>query len=715
MNFLKSLTARLKLLGQKPNKGEYFFALNIGPQSLKNCLWTIEDSHLKVFNIAKTTYSSSEGLIQATDQLLDQSLEDLVDEPSKILFGVPDSWLVDDDLKSAYLKLLRHLVKELEIRPMAYVATSHALAHFLENQEGVPATAILVGTDESYLSVSVVRAGKIDGTKVISRGDSIGQDIEKALLLFTDVEVLPSRILLFSNGDLSNQKESLLSYSWMSRLSFLHFPKIDVLEEDVEIKAVALAGASELQENVKYSPQKITIPQVATTRPLIKEDQSIIRSEMSNEEGVGFMVGDVLERVKEEEHQKSVSPPPQPPTDVLAEEFASKPIRISWLPQLGLPNLGGKRLLILPIIVFISAILFYLLLTQAKVMVFVEPQILEKDAQVIADPKISKIDEGAKKIPGQLTETQVSESDKTAATGKKQTGDKASGTVMIYNKTDSAKTFAKGVIFVGPDGLKFTLDSNVTVASQSAVEGGITFGKSQAQVTALEIGPEGNLSSGTQLSVTPFPTSQFSAKGEGNFSGGTSKEVTVVTDGDQKKLLVTLAANLRKKAQEELQKKLPGKKVLEEALSEEIVKKSYSKGVGDQTLEFSLNLTVRYKGTAYSEEDLKRIMAKVIERAIPADLELNLAETETQADVSKLEKDGKLVFLARFKAKLMPKIDQAKIKKNLVGKTPQQAAEILKTYDNVLGSEIKITPSLPKPLARLPLLEQNIKIEVGLK
>ena len=63
----------------------------------------------------------------------------------------------------------------------------------------------------------------------------------------------------------------------------------------------------------------------------------------------------------------------------------------------------------------------------------------------------------------------------------------------------------------------------------------------------------------------------------------------------------------------------------------------------------------------------------------------------------------------------MPKINESEIKKKLAGKTPKAAADILKSYENVLGSEIKLTPPIPAQLARLPILERNIKIEVSLK
>lgn len=672
---------------KKEEEKEYFFALNIGQQNLDAALWVLSGKHLEIIHSATSEYSSLDEIEKITDRLLDTVLGIKEVEPQKILFGVPDAWLSEDDLKEEYLKLLRRLVKDLELSPMAYVATTHAIAHFLEHKEGVPTTAILIGFEESNLSVTVSRAGKLDGSKAVKRSDNLGLDIEKALLTFTSVETLPSKILIYGQKlqRLEKLKGELLPFPWMSKLSFLHFPKIDILEEDLAIKSVCLAGAKEINTDVETVAKKI--PQNLEEEP---------------SEDLGFVVGDVAQIQKGREEN--------PPQALESEDFAkfslyfSKTLAILKIP----PFWVGVGVLI---VLLIS----YLLLPKAHVEIFVEPQVLEKDAQVTADPKVKEVLEDAKIIPGQIVETEVSGSGKGEATGKKEIGEPAKGEVVIYNKTSDSKTLSKGTIFISPNGIKFSLDTTVTVASQSAQETGITFGKANAKVSAQAVGADGNLPSGTQFALANISSSQISAKAEGNFSGGTSKQVTVVSENDQQRLLAQVAGQLRKQAQQQLQESLKDKTILEEALFEEIVKKSFSKNINDQAADFSLDLTVKFKGTAFDGNDLKAIVSKLISTQIPEGFELNLSETETQADISKLEKDGKLIFLARFRAKLSPKLDLEKIKKEIRGKTPNKVAAILKEKEHILGSDIVITPTLPSFLQLIPILERNIEVEVGLK
>ena len=766
MDFLNKVTAFLPL-GKKEEKQEYFFALNIATEKLTAALWAIVGKELKILTVASESYSSSDEIVAITDKLLDQVLGLKEIEPQKILFGVPHSWLSDDNLKDEYLKLLRGVVKELELTPMAYVATSNALTHFLEKQEGVPTTAILIGFEKLHLSVTVVRAGKLDGVKLIKRGESAGSDIEKVLLNFTDIETLPSKILIYGR-EAAGLKSQLLSFSWMSKLSFLHFPKIDVLEDDIEIKSICLAGGSEINPAVSYTDHPVKVQAEKTTvlaeedlKEQVKAEESesdeqslqsdnLQEADLSEKDDFGFVVGDISSQESEKEDKKvaeesdldekdsyeykedSLATTEKTPLEV--EDFESyekgstslatptdlpKEERVKA--KLNFRRFIPKSFTSLAMLLGIAGIIALLLgafvfLPKADIKIFVEPKILEKDAQVVADPKQKTVDEGAKVIPGQVIEADVSGSAKDSASGKKQIGDPAKGTIILYNKTFNSVSISKGTQLSGSGGTKFTLDNSVNIASESATDSGITFGKATTTVTASAIGADGNLPSGSDFTIAGYSSDKLAAKSEGNFSGGTSKDVTVVSSEDQQRLLAKLSSDLRQQAQQKLQEKYPDKKILKEALSESISKKSYNKNINDQASEFTLSMTISYKGTAFNDVDLRTIVSKLVNTQVPDGFALDLSDTETQADVSKLEKDGKLVFLARFKAKLLPKIDTDKIKSQIAFKAPAEAADLIKGIDNILGSEIKISPNfLPQPLQRLPIFTKNIKIEVGLK
>lgn len=713
---------------KKSQPAEYYFGLNIKHGQVIGSVWGIDGNKVHILSVVERKFHESDdisenphSLIEAANIVLDEALADFSPEPEKILFGVPDSWLQDDELKPKFSKVLKQLTKELDVLPLAYVATTHSIAHLLQRQEGVPLTAILVeiGTP---LSVAVVKAGRVLGTKEIQRSENLPQDIEKALLSFSDIEVLPAKIFIFGSGDLNHYKEEMVPFNWMNQLPFLHLPKVEELEESISVKSLSFAGASEINPHVHLEHQTVPIDTKYSTDHPVSKPIETDKDEVGNNEDYEtavFVEGDINEVSKRTyPGQDNLTRPPNEIVHKPASSMLSNFSPGALIPK-GFPNslkaLPGLGLtLVIPIIILLVLIGAYLFLPKATVTVFVDPKILEKEAQVVADPKITTMDEANKLIAGKVVETTVDGTSKAAATGKKQIGDPAKGAVIIYNKTALSKSFPQGTVLLGPDNLNFALDNSINIASQSAVDGGISFGKATAQATAQTIGPDGNLAAGKELTIKGVSGNDYSAKVDTAFSGGVSKDVTVVTSDDQKKLLASLTTDLKKKAQEEVQGKLTGDmKILEETFSEKVLKQSFTKKVGDQASEFSLTLNLNLKGTAYSDADLKSIVGKLVETNVPEGYDLDLSRTETQATVSKVEKDGKIVFTAKFKAKLMPKLDINKIKSSIVFKTPLQVEDILKSNESVIGADIRISPQLPGPLQRLPILPQNITIEIS--
>lgn len=702
-------------------ENEYFFALNVASTQVQAAIWGVEGNKLRIIRTSSTTYSSDDDLIEAANYALDDALADFQPEPTKILFGVPDDWLQDDNIKPAYLKLLQRMVKELDIEPLAYVSMIHAISHFTQKTQGVPMTAVLIEIGDPTVA-SVVKGGKILATGSHKRSMNLPEDIEKILLGFSDVEVLPSKILIYGYEKLDKYKEELLSFSWMAQLPFLHLPKIEELAPGTTVRAVCLAGASELNPDTIYSADKTT----AESGEIPSHHKVPIHrdAEVGNLHEVGFTTRDVDYKMGVKEKNGDLRPQEDfyDSGQSMGHGGATEPKKQdmgmmvgkmqTWISIFGNPI----KLIILSAVVLCILAAVLLFVPKAHVSMFVDMQLLEKESLVIADPDVTKVTGDNKTIPGKIVETTVSGMDKGEGTGKKKIGDSAKGTAIVYNKTSASKAFSQGTVFVGPNNLKFTLDTSVNVASQSAVDGGISFGKATVNVTAVDIGPDSNLPAGKELSLQGQPDTSFSAKVDQALSGGVSKDVTVVTADDQKRLLAKLSSELRKKARDELQNKLEGEmKVLEESLLEKIVKSSYSKNVNDQAQEFSLNLTINYKGTAYNENDLKSIISQLVETNVPEGFELDLSKTETQASVARLEKDGKILFQAKFRAKLMPKFDSEKIKKEIAGKSFDQADQIMKFYKNVIGTDIVLKPALPGPLRRIPFLPRNIDLEITAK
>ncbi|MDO8429300.1 MAG: hypothetical protein Q7S88_01605 [Candidatus Daviesbacteria bacterium] len=825
--------------GKKTEAPEYFLALNIGLSEVTGVLWEVIGDKLDIAGKSSSSYSGTPELVRKSHQVLDEALGESLADPHKILFGVPDLWTSEDNLKDEYLKILKQMVREFDLEPLAYVTTTHAITHLLQKKEGIPPTSLLLGIGE-YLEISLVRGGKIIESRSGRKSDHFFDDLSKILGQFTDVEVFPSKILLYSTKageNIEKFKDELMSYPLMTKFSFLHFPKIEVLDEDILSEAVAFAGGAELNPEIdlKHSfkiynrfartphfsaggegegrfqasavnlVNKAEVYKNGATHPSrtfgpkellshrshpFEDLQNLPASETpktgleglkrlerkkevqdtegsgrtGNEESFGFIAGDIEGRTLSRKEERVEGPGRAEISNILdsdegvEEVWNPKPSEylqdsaVNFESQIG--KLSGNKLkslfapllaifhkfwshlswhggkvgsrmigpLGIGVLVLLLLLGSYLFLNKATIAIFVEPKILEREAQVVADPKISAVDEANNVIPGKVVETTVSGSGKESASGQKLIGNPARGKVVVYNLTNSRVTVASGTALSGPGNLKFTLDTGAQIASQSSTVGSdfttvLKPGKTDPiGASASTIGPESNLPAGTELSVGSYTKSQVVARIDEALSGGTSKTVTIVTSDDQKKLQAKILSELRSQAEQDLQGKLDSdQKVISEALTVVDSKYSFNKSVNDQASEFSVTSTIKFKGTAYSEEHLRAMVGKLVGDNVPDGYKLNLADTETQAEVAKVEKDGKLIFKARFRAKLMPDYNLEDVKKSIRGKSVSATALKIRELENVVSTEIRVSPSLPAFLSRLPFLTKNITITVSPK
>ena len=304
MNFFENIAAQLPF-GKKSDPAEYFFVLNIGLSEVTAAVWAIYGQEIEILSQATLTYEGTDDLLEKGYQVLDKSLGALEIEPQKVLFGVPETWSLDDDLKEPYLKLLRKMLKKFGLQPLAYVTTTNALSFFLQRQEGAPQTAILIGIGD-FLEVTLTKGGKMLESRAAKRSGSLFEDIEKILSQFTEVEVLPSKILLYPTNkeeDLAKVKDDLMSFPWMQRLSFLHFPKIDLLNEDIALSSVVLSAACEMNPHINFKHHFVLS---ASPSPLPSRSHSL----KPPEEELGFVEGDIKEHLGKIKGDESKSQKP---------------------------------------------------------------------------------------------------------------------------------------------------------------------------------------------------------------------------------------------------------------------------------------------------------------------------------------------------------------------------------------------------------------------
>lgn len=697
----------------KENLGEEFLlALEISEEKrVKAAIWEAGKEKYKILKTASQDCGGDwEETISGISQLVLKLVEEIKRgvEVKKVIFGLPKSYVEGEQIKEPHLSNLKKLCEQLSLTPLGFVEIPQAIAFLLKDKEGHPQTAILLKLGKSYFSFNIFELGKELGSKTISYRENIAENLSQALKEFSELESFPSKIILYDGEeDLEEARQELLSFPWQKEAGFFHFPKIEILDEDFSISALVAAGASEFTKKISQIPEeeKVSSKELGFLKEedvAKREAPSLPEKEEKEEKKAREWEEEIEEGIEEE--SKGVSNL----FFSLAQAFRSIFVNITLK-----PNLNRFVPILFLSVLILGGSLFYLywISPKATIKLFVEPHSLEEDAEIVLNLSLKTPDEASSQIPGKEVVVEKIGSEKIAVSSKKEVGEPARGGITIYNKTLNLKSFPKAAVIIGPKELKFTLDTDVLVASLSDVIAG-TPGKEKAKVTAVKIGPEGNLGAGSDFTFKDFPVTSYAARNEEAFSGGTSREVTVVGKKDQDDLFELLKEKLTNEAKEELEKKLgSSEKLLAETIEGKILEKKFNHDVGEETDELTLDLTMSFKGVSYNEEDLSALLERMAEENAPSGYKFDKEEVEMEVTSIKTEMD-KILFNAHFKVKLMPEIKEEELKKKIVGKKLKDVEEYLRTVHQFSGFEVKFASCPPFMRETFPLNSQKIFIEI---
>ncbi len=726
------------LLHHKKEVKQYLVGLVVTDERIDGSLYeTTIGGQGKILKTEIVPYKGDwENAIKAADKVVSTLESELPKgaELKNVILGLFPSWLDGEKIKETHLKNLKKLSSDLALTALGFVELPTAVAHLLQKDEGTAQTVILAGVESLALTVSIFKIGKLVGNVTLKRTDSITADLEHALATFSDVEVLPSRILLYGSiADLEKVKTELLDYPWQKKANFLHLPKIEILPEDFAARAVAIGSASEIALAPVTVEEKIAATSAVGTDADKLGEENDLQSPSSDEvtaiaKDLGF---------EEEGEQLSEKKVLTQKTEDLEEEIALsdvgeeevenvRPVKYRsrmLLPKLKMPqftfsfkiphfNRWG--------IFGILGTLFLLLVggyhasfnlwRTATVKVLVSPQKFEREIDITVDTSATMVDTEKQILPAKEITSEVSGTFTVATTGSKTIGDKAKGEITIYNKTLNTKNFKAGQI-LSSGNLKFTLDSDVTVSSASEGIGSLTYGTNKAQITAVAIGESSNLGPGSEFSFVDLPTSSYSARNEKALSGGSSKEVNVVGRQDQQAARDKAKSELRTRAEAELAAKISAdERILENASTLKIIEENFSQEVGAEADELGLEMNLAVTALVYNNKDMTALIDEVIKANLPQNYEYKGDAKITVGEV--IEREEGQLFKYKVVANLLPRLDVGGVVNEIKGKSVADATEIFKRKNNVSGVQIYIKTPFAFLKNTLPRNPAKIQIEI---
>jgi hypothetical protein len=739
---------------EEKGKVEYFWALQIWDEGVKSAIWTVIEGQTKILALGSSEIwdGTDENLIIAVDKSIGKAMESFIpdkEEPSKAIFGLPNDWSsIDSKISPEKLNQLQNLCKQLEFKPIGFVATFDAINHRLKDLEGMPPTVILVNPWQQYVNVSLIEVGKSLGVEKIVRSHNLAADVYEGLLHFEGIEAMPSRILLFNGHELEEASQVLIAYPWQSssaeggKLPFFHLPKIEILPYDFDITAVVLSGGREVAKSLGYE-----VNQESENVPVV-EEPSVPKAveELTSEKMVepesgdfGFVKGQDIVTLNQPKVETVIQDPvadslPQTVDDYSfsgpeTNQLPPKSSKFKFkLPSFKIPSFSGFSLasrlpmigllILLIVVVFGIGIGFYWYnMPKAEIVLYVAAQPLGEDFEILVDANQETLDTGNMILPAQVKETQLTGESSVSTTGEKTIGEKSKGPVTIYNLTDNKKVFSEGTVIVGPGGLKFTLDQETTIASRSfdllSTPPSYKFGESKTTITAVDIGAQYNLATNSLFLIKDNPQTSFLAKNEEVITGGTSRQIQAVSEKDQKDLLDQLNKDLFDKGKIELASEiLSDENLIEESLNNVVESAVYDRKIGEEAQNLSLKLTVKIAGLSYQKDNFAILAESKLKDSIPEGFSFKKEETTGRFEVVKKNSDGSILFKVYVSSNLLPKVAIADIISNVKGKNKAVALKYLGSISGVTGSEINLKPELPGFLKTVPRRENLIFLEV---
>jgi hypothetical protein len=765
-----------KIRQPKEEKKEGFFALEIGLGFVKSAIWLVEDGKIRVLCLgANQKWSREEDLIKAVDASLSAAAESLaeqssVKEPNRVIFGLPDNWVSQDKILPENLTILKKISEALDLKPVGFVITVEAVAHYLKVTEGVPPTAILAILSADKLSLALIRLGKASLSQEVKRSPDLAEDMAEGLSRYEETEAFPARVLLINaNGqeELEKARQQLVDYPWQEKgtkerkIVFLHLPKVEIISNNLDIRAVALAGGREVAKAagvaVDYFEKKAKKPTKKKPLPSQAVADKDEKKTVSAEPDFGFIKEKDIFKVEKPASKVQAKPEtPQAAQEAPGPELAEKEDRpslspvalkkekgpgrvkfswpsfhFSWLKQGGrkilsffnfAAGLKKRSYLVLGLVGLFLLLLFgggfaaYWYLPKASVILQVEPRVLEEKFEVKLDPTLKVPDKENLILPAKKVEIDVDGQKTSGSTGTKLIGEEAKGEVVVFNGTSQKKTFEAGTTLASSTGVEFSFDEVVEVASQSGTAADPVPGKVTAKVTAVAIGSESNLAAETEFLVANYSQSDYLARNESAFSGGTSREVQVVTQDDQEKLLAALTQDLETKSAEKLKNELSsGESLIQESIKSTEVEKKFSQDVEEESEVLGLDLKLKTTGLIYGETELRQLIQEAIKDKVPDNFEFRSEASQLAFELQEVTDQGVAIFTVKLSASLLPEMDLAKIRRDLVGKYPQIGKTYLDNLANVVGAQIELSPGLPERILTFPRVADNIDIQVEVK
>lgn len=356
---------------------------------------------------------------------------------------------------------------------------------------------------------------------------------------------------------------------------------------------------------------------------------------------------------------------------------------------------GGAGLLV--IIFLVWALVFA---PHATVTISAQTTSVSVDRTLTLDPKVAASDAGKLALKPNVQQLKKSVVTSFAATGSKDIGNKASGTIHITNcDSNSSFTLASGSTFVASDGHKFTSNAVADVpgftGSASACRNtGVGAGKVDVAVTATALGDEYNVAAG-DFTINGI-SGDIYAKSTDAMAGGSHQLATVVSQADVDKAKESLAKPNDSESKTSLKKQFVGDFIIiDESFAADQGQPVVEPAVDQPAQQVKMTVETTYTLVGIARDDVKAVLTNVVNDTLKGQANQQMYSLgDKSINFQTFQKSDNGIYTARMttSAFIGPKIDTKALAKQIVGKRFGEIQALVMQIPGVSKVDINLSP-----------------------
>lgn len=543
--------------------------------------------------------------------------------------------------------------------------------------------------------------------------DTIYIDVDEEITgIVSKIQSSPKDIVALVLPKRASVLQSIVNMKLLKRSAEQNDKKLVLITSETRILPLAGAVGLFVASNLTSKPY---IPPSPKTGPVAKEEPLSSDGEISPDTPVSAVAPDAKFADSDEIEIDNTPKTPAP--------GAAKAAKSKGGSKLKVPNFSKfrKKLIfggVLALALIFGLVYGVFIAPKAKITVKAQTSEIPLSLDFIADTKATEFDKEGKVLRASEKQSQKEDSEKIEATGQKDKGNKASGTIKIYNcskddkLSDRVRTVPAGT-GVSAGGMTFITSTSVSV-DPSGFNGNNCKKDKPSQsvsVTAQSPGESYNLSA---RSYSVAGQSSMSADGS-VMSGGTTQIVKVVSQGDVDKAKERLNGKLNN-AQEEMKQDLQkdGYLPINDSFKSTPGAYNVSPAVDSEANEVTVSVTNSYVMLGVKEDDLKEIIKDEVSKTEEGKDQSVLSEGLAQATIKPSTATGRLgegqvAFIIETNVITGPDINQEEIKQQIAGKKSGESEELLKLRPGIEEPKVELSPFW---VSKVPKKHSKITIEV---